>query len=141
MAWKFHSKRWEEPVVVLEKSLCGIIARWAVQQTPYTVPEGLEEVLAEVRKRFCADPLGVKSFGMRHRIIEADREHLHPYISGLLFDQPQVQAWNRPKIDDGSTMRFISAGDDEDARDPDRDFIDIDALVQNIASSLLGVVK
>jgi hypothetical protein len=128
------------PVIVTIKKLRGYVAQWAVQQSPYaTGPEGLDKVLAEVTKRFHASPLLERLAPPYHHTpfvqLQPRRSVLHPWLGALLLDIPEVAAWNVRKNGRegmGFTDEFSGPGD------PDDDFIDLDALVQNIASSLIA---
>lgn len=127
------------PVVVTIKKLRGYVAQWAVQQSPYeTGPEGLDKVLAEVTKRFNASPLLEHLAPPYHHTpfiqLQPRRSVLHPWLQALL-DMPEVLRWNQRKNGRdgmGFTDEFSGQGN------PDDDFIDLDALVQNIASSLIA---
>lgn len=116
-------------MIVLEASLRGIVARWAVQQSPYPAgPEGLGEVLTELTRRFDAKK-GKELF----LVVPATRAALRSLLEGLLLTQPQVHKWNARK-----NARFGNAvAWSHGANDPDDDFIDLDALLQNVVSSLL----
>lgn len=128
-----------EPVYVLEKSLRGTIAHYAVSQSPYACPEGLAEVLAEVQRRFRADPK-VETMGLpgavRIRALEPTFLAAKAYVRALLWDQPQFQAWNVPKK---GNARMGIVGFGLPSVEPDCDFIDLDAIVQNVAGRLLEI--
>jgi hypothetical protein len=125
-----------EDVIILVNSLRGIVARWAVQQSPYpNGPKCLDQVLVTVTDRFNASPGKEKVMGTTIIRLPRERKLIMSFVKKLL-DMPEVQAWNeRANRRDGPG--FKSAYDDEDAHDPDDDFIDIDALVHNIAASLM----
>jgi hypothetical protein len=127
-------------VVVMIKSLRGHVARWAVQQSPYeTGPEGLDKALAEVTKRFYASPLLERLAPPYHHTpfiqLQPRRSVLHPWLEALLFDIPEVAAWNvRKNGREGAGFADAYSG----PGNPDDSFIDLYALVQNIASSLIA---
>lgn len=125
-------------VIVTISVLRGYIARWAVQLSPYdTGPDNLDKVLTEVTRRFEASPLLERLAPPYHHTpfvqLQPRRSVLHPWLQALL-DMPEVVAWNQRKNGrdgHGVTSRFDALPEPDDA------FIDLDALVQNIASSLL----
>jgi hypothetical protein len=124
-------------VIVTIKTLRGYIARWAVQQSPYAHgPEGLDTVLSVVTDRFKSSGDLESMYGTSYLRLTATRDVVQSYLRGLLFDIPQVQAWNERK-NKREGYGVVTVYDGEDERDPDDDFIDLDALVQNIATSLL----
>jgi len=130
------SRTTDEDVIVLVKSLRGIIARWAVQQSPYPQgPNDLAAVLYFVTERFKAFPGKEKVRGTTFIRLPRERRLIQAFVRKMI-DMPEVSAWNeRANKRDG--MGITSAYDNEDARDSDDDFIDLDALVQNIATSLM----
>jgi len=125
-------------VIVTISVLRGYIARWAVQLSPYdTGPDNLDKVLTEVTRRFNASPFLERLAKPYHHTpfiqLLSRRSVLHPWLQALL-DMPEVVAWNQRKNGrdgHGVTSRFDAPPEPDDA------FIDLDALVQNIASSLL----
>ena len=121
-------------MIVTVKSLRGFIAQWAVAQSPYARgPEGLADVLEEVTKRFDAVAPD-EMMGTKYLELAPKRSVLQPWLEALLFDIPQVQAWNQRK-NGREGLGFTSMH--SRPAEPDDDFIDLYALVQNIATSLL----
>jgi hypothetical protein len=124
--------------VILEGSLRGIIARWAVHQSPYVNgPASLEAVLVEATKRFREDPQVGKVLGSAVICLPYERCAVEAWVKDLL-DMPEVKAWNNRK-NGREGHGSISVYDNLEERDPDDDFIDLDALYQNIAGSLMGL--
>lgn len=122
-------------IVVLKKMLLGIVARWAVQQSPYTYPAGLTDVLDEVGRRF--DARATDEI-MRTRYVSLPvrpRDAIRSFIQDVVIDIPQVQAWNQRKNGNTSPLKFASRYDLPG--DPDDDFIDLGALATNIEMALL----
>lgn len=132
-----HHAHEPEPVrsvIVLKKSLLGIVARWAVQQSPYAYPDNLTAVLDEVGRRFDAV---AKDEIMRTRYINVPvqpRSVMRDLIRRLVIDIPEVQAWNERKNGNKAPLKFTSRYDLPG--DPDDDFIDLDALATNIEMEL-----
>ncbi len=135
-------------ILVMRKQLLGEIARWAVQQSPYHCPDGLPDVLAEVSRRFhvpwpcmvngSETPLEIvvgKPGDVAMVKVTLEHWYIQEWLRGLLFDQVQVKAWNARK--NGRDGPGFSSRFGSDANGPDDDFIDLDALVQNVASALI----
>jgi len=113
--------------------LVGAAAMWAVRLSPYTVPDNLEVVLRAFRERLDAFPIfrtpGYRGFGGTVTLPTLQR-----VLKELLLTIPDCAAWNeRKNRRDGPG--FVSAFSDPPA--PDDDFIDLDALVQNIVSTMV----
>lgn len=130
----------EREVIVLKKSFLGLFARFAVQQSPYPCPDGLSEVLATIAERFNSPaengPKHDRSMGTLMYFLPRKRAHVQGFIRNLMADIPQIEAWNSPKVGN-ATIGIVTAYDREDDRVPDADFIDLEALVQNVAHALL----
>jgi hypothetical protein len=108
------------------KQLAGAVAMWAVRQSPYQAPANLEKVVVAVQDRF--EPNA--EFGFRE-IYEGD---VRKYLCELLRGIPEYMAWNERKNGNAAPLKFISRYDGRG--DPDDDFIDLDALEQNVAKSI-----
>lgn len=111
---------------VFKSQLLGYTAYWATSQSPYHAPEGLTEVLAEFDQR-----LKLKPFDL----IEATRSNLMKILKEKFLTIYQVQKWNERKNGNDSPYNFVCRYSGE--TDPDNDFIDLDALVGNIARSCI----
>lgn len=120
-------------VIVTIKSLRGFIAQWAVTQSPYACPDGLAAVLAEVTRRFAALPTQ-QMMDTAYLVLPPRRITIQAWLETLLFDIPQVQAWNTRK--NGREGMGV-AGRGIVRPDPDDDFIDLYALAQNVTTSML----
>jgi hypothetical protein len=128
----------DEDVIVTVKRLRGIIARWAVQQSPYSSgPKRLDIVLATVTHRFKAFKGKEKCMGTTFIRLPRERKLVQHFVR-VMLDMPEVYAWNQ-RANKREGFGITSAYDNEDERDPNDDFIDLDALVQNIASSLMEI--
>jgi hypothetical protein len=106
---------WDDSTFYTSRSaVIGELANWAVRQSPYVVPAGLEHALREFRLAFSAE-----------EYFETDCKTLFGKIR-LAFDVcPSVLDWNNAKIGEGAGRRQA-----------DYDFIDLDALARNIAHSI-----
>jgi hypothetical protein len=109
-------------MLVTRSRVLGELASWAVQQSPYVVPDKLPEAITAFaekwpHKAFC------QTFGTM-RELEAT-------IDATIALVPEIVAWNdRKNGRDG--MGFASRYDSPAADD---DFIDLGALSRNIAMS------
>lgn len=124
-----------ENVIILPATLRGVVARWAVMQSPYdTGPDGLSDVLKELTKR-CKDYPGASTLDGGHAYLELVPEAVDAFLDHVLLSQPEVQKWNERKNGrQGMGMHSLYWPDPE----PDDDFIDLDALKNNIRMELAG---
>jgi len=113
--------------------LAGHIAMWAVRQSPYPVPENLETVLWKFQEIAGPDFTiageikgGMRAFKTRREITD--------YLAANLFLIPEFEAWNDRKNKREGIGIYTAFG----PRDPDDDFIDLYALVQNVAAGLIS---
>lgn len=109
-----------ECLLIGRTRVLGELASWAVQQSPYPVPEKLEPALLAFHANWphnedytTFDRVGV----------------LEQAIAETIAKVPEIVAWNSRKNGrDGPA--FVSRYSQPD---PDNDFIDLDALARNIA--------
>jgi hypothetical protein len=107
-------------------NIVGYFAQWAIRQSPYSVPDKLEEVLEQVHLVF--KPFESKNGMFCMSLCEINRL-LHEYILPL----PQTMAWNEPKNGSTESIQFSSR---YTKRDPDDEFIDLHALAHNVCVSI-----
>jgi hypothetical protein len=103
------------------KTVLGALASWAVQQSPYVVPNHLTEALQEFDRALSSD-----------EYFETSCKALHEVVRGTFEGCPSILAWNNPRK--GShTIVFSSR---YDTPHPDYDFIDLDALARNVSHAV-----
>ena len=115
--------------LVDENLLLGHIAMWAVRQSPYICPDNLREVLLAIKDD--------RIDAMFHDGAECLRMRKFTFVGleawlGHLIEIAYKAGWNTPKKDTGR-IGSCSEG-------PDFDFIDLDALVRNIATSVINEI-
>lgn len=121
-------KKW-----TFRKDIVGAFAMWACRQSPYGVPDGLEDVckyLNECLKTEFQWPTA----GMQELSLCEINKALHD----ILYDKGIVKfdAWNQKKRGKTAGVDFTSRFDNE--RHPDDDFIDLDALLHNVCLTIRG---
>lgn len=110
------------------KDVLGAVANWAVRQSPYHRPENLEVVLDKL------NPVLVDVFGDNF-CLKLTYEQLKDFLSVKLKAIPEFAAWNERKNGNQAQYKFTSRYDGEG--DPNDDFIDLDALVRNVANEIV----
>lgn len=116
----------EKEFVISKKALLGNIANWSVQQSPYHRPENLEIVLDsfdyEIREK--------KDY------FHASYDELIRILDVGLKKIPEFLKWNERKNGNQNEYKFVSRYSTNE--NPDDDFIDLDALIRNVANSIVG---
>jgi len=112
----------EKMFVFSKRNILGEIAHWAVCQSPYHRPDNLEVVLDKFNKIIALVPEypSMSYFQIREFLDE-------------LKEIPEFMLWNERK-NGRQGMGFSVAGHHDNADD---DFIDLDALIRNVANSII----
>lgn len=111
---------------VTAKELTGIFAKWIVSQSP-AVPTNMTEILSHV-----AQEVGRKEDELRVLTFESEEE-LRDYINGIVFGSPLLTDLNVSQAEqEGKNVPDILFTSRYDSPDPRYDFVDLDALTNNI---------
>lgn len=106
----------------------GAMAYWATRQHPYGRPAGLFEITDTMRAAATQNwPDGVSSLPM---LWVEDWRDVERWLREALDNHPVLTNWNTPKS--GHTQQVVFSSR-YDAPRPEHDFIDIDALLRNVA--------
>jgi hypothetical protein len=112
----------------------GTMANYAIQQSPYPIPDNLAAALREFDTIFKGTILEeMKDTG----VIATSYQRLVADVRMCINMCPLILAWNIP-LKGGSSMAFVSR---YTRPDPDYDFVDLDALANNVAMSITLVEK
>lgn len=118
-----------KPRLITHKEVMGWMAHWALRQHPYDRPEGLFEVTDAIAEASKAWPDGVSTLRMWRVNEWLDIER---WLREALKDHPVLAAWNTPRS--GHTQQIVATSRYWGPKSED-DFIDIDALLRNVALS------
>lgn len=124
--WSERAKQW-----TFREDIVGAFAMWACRQSPYGVPDGLENVCkylnAALKTAFKWDTSGMQELSLCD---------ISKSLHEILMDQgiADFNAWNRCKKGETPEISFTSAFGDPG--DPDYDFIDLDALLHNVCVTI-----
>lgn len=124
-----------QPRLITHQEVIGWMAHWAVRQHPYGRPDGLFDVTDALAEASESWPDGVPSLRM-WRVsgwIEIER-----WMRAALKDHAVLAAWNAPRS--GHTQQIVASSRYWGPK-PDDDFIDIDALLRNVALSTWRTVE
>jgi len=111
-----------EAKLVFRDHLAGQVANLAIRQSPYDCPEGLGNVVAEFSE-------ALRPSFDEHGLAKLTMGEIESMLNEKLLPLSQVQDWNERKNGRdgyGIVTRFSKP-------EPDDDFIDLDALVKNVA--------
>ena len=114
--------------LITTNELAGYLACWAVRQSPYGCPEGLENAVTDFRAHWPHDP----ELPVMPCLYWESLNDLRKAVTEACEMIPSIAIWNQPKSGHGSAFVFSSRYDQPN---PDDDFIDLDALGNNIARS------
>lgn len=122
---------WSRKAWTFKKEIVGAFAMWACRQSPYGVPDGLENVCKYLNAALqsCAPWNG-------EGMAEVSLCEVNKWLYEILYEQgvEQFDAWNRCKVGPTPDIQFSCRY--SNTPDPDRDFIDLDALLRNVCTSI-----
>lgn len=112
--------------------IVGAFAMWACRQSPYGVPDGLENVCKYLNAALQSCGNGWKNEGMQ----ECSLNNINKWLHEILMDQGVVEfnAWNERKSGKIPDIQFVTRIDKK--RNPDYDFIDVHALLHNVCLTI-----
>lgn len=125
--WSDKKDKW-----TFKNEIVGAFAMWACRQSPYGVPDSLEDVCKYLNEALQSCAPWDKMGGMA----ECSLCDINKWLYDILYEQgvAQFDAWNRCKVGPTPEIQFSSAVDGR--INPDRDFIDLDALLHNVCLSI-----
>jgi len=129
----------DRQILTTVKAVAGYFAMWAVRQSPYPCPDNLEKVLRRLERqltKYAKDRPGANSLMKAEGMFRIDRRSLQEMLLDVLRPMREFQRWNQRKNGNKDTLHFVSRYDDPRKIDPDNEFIDLDALVRNVAMSV-----
>jgi hypothetical protein len=106
--------------------VAGALAMWAVRQSPYPVPDHLDEAVASMFDALPDD---------NGEWFWATESELQQMVEFVCLNDQTIVSWNKPKSGHTSEIVFSSR---YDAPDPDDDIIDLYALSGNIMRTVMA---
>lgn len=114
----------DKQFVFSKRNILGEIAHWAVCQSPYHRPDNLETVLDKFNEIIALIPdYPSMSYSQIGELLEE------------LKEIPEFMAWNERKNGNQAEYKFLDRYSGKG--NPDDDFIDLDALIRNVANSIV----
>lgn len=112
-------------------NILGGVAKWAIQQSPYDMPDNLEIALKNLNEVISPYFRPDEEF----LATTMTYEDIIRFVFESMIELPQIRAWNEPKIKSdhplvGTSSRFHRTK-------PDYDFIDLHAMARNIANDIV----
>jgi hypothetical protein len=123
-----NSPEWKVParLLISTNQLAGELASWAVQQSPYDVPGGLEQAIRDFRAAWPNND-GTEEFEFNYW---HSYDELYAALYEVFCSTPSIRAWNEPKSGHSAQVVF---SDRYGGPAQDDDFIDLGALANNVA--------
>jgi hypothetical protein len=121
-------KEWSEKRWTFKHEIVAALAKWAVRQSTYPCPTGLDAVLGYLDACLTKDVPW--SFTGNERMAELSLCDISKLLHDSIGDMQQIKDWNTPKKNWRNT-NFEGIGEAE-RHDPDYGFVDIDALFRNV---------
>jgi hypothetical protein len=119
---------WSEKRWTFRKEIVGYFAMWACRQSPYGVPDGLENVCKYLYASLASAAKWIPSdSGMAELSLCEINRLLHEIL--MEKGVKEFDAWNVPKSGPTAELVFSSAFNTPDRDD---DFIDLHALLHNV---------
>ena len=124
-----HEKTW-----IIVDHITGALAKWAIRQSPYDCPDDLEDVVKHLDKCMTHELNKIPNEDRTSGMYKVSVAHIRGLLRNILGGYGPFQEWNKCKV--GNTPESLFTSRYDSARDPDRDFIDLDALFMNICMEL-----
>ena len=119
----------EKKFLVSKRCLLSEVAKWAVAQSPYHRPDNLEKVLDKLN--LCIGVWTTDIMGYKKMTYKEIKQLLDKELGSI----PQFMLWNERKNGNKAEHKFVDRYSKDD--NPDDDFIDLDALIRNVANSII----
>jgi len=120
-----NDTEWSIERCTSRKEIVGALAKWACRQSPYGCPDGLEIVLkyfnACLKTYFVWDTYDFAQLSLIN---------INKACWDILGDFKPFLAWNETK--NGNTQEISFSSKFDGHKNPDNDFIDLDALLRNV---------
>ena len=125
------NSEWTEKRWVFRSEIVGALAMWACRQSPYGCPDGLENVC-----KYLNACLKQSKIFNQDDMAELSLCDINKLLHEILYEQgvKDFDAWNRCKVGKNPEISFSSRYDGK--KDPDHDFIDLDALLHNVSLTI-----
>ena len=117
----------EKTFLVSKNDILSGVAKWAVAQSPYHRPDNLEIVLDKLN-------INLISYFKDEIYLELSYREINNFIKLYTFSIEEFMQWNERKNGREGHLGFSSR---YDRPMPDDDFIDLDALIRNIANDII----
>jgi hypothetical protein len=123
-----NDPEWNEKHWVFVKDITSYLAKWAISQSPYHYPEGLDRVIKYLHE--C-----LKIQANENEMMEVSLCDVNKLLYEILYEQG-VTDFNNWNISKNTTPNIAYTSRFDNKSNPDNDFIDLDALLHNVCLSL-----
>ncbi|MFA6570395.1 MAG: hypothetical protein WCT77_04085 [Bacteroidota bacterium] len=133
--------------IITKNEIIAAITYWGIRQSPYDFPVNLENALIALSKKIDEKKIfKTPEKKTTNSYLEITDEQITDLIKDLIFNTPEIAIWNVTKIeqdkgitdpnDEKRTVKFAATSRYGAMQVADRDFIDLDALRQNVCGML-----
>lgn len=130
-----NDTEWSEKLFTGRKEIVGAFAMWACRQSPYGCPTGLETVC-----KYLNECLKIECVWNGTDIPWAYLSlcDINKMLHDILYEKgvKAFDAWNECVAGKAPNISFTSRYGQGDSYDPDKDFIDLDALLRNVCVTI-----
>ncbi len=138
----------ENYLLISKNNIISAIAFFGIKQSPYSFPTNLESALTAVEKRIDEKQLFKSPKKKQNNsYLSISPTEMKSLINDLIFNTPEIAIWNITKFeqDQGFTdpndkdrpIKLAFTSSDGPMQSEDRDFIDLDALSNNVCGMLM----
>lgn len=137
----------KENINIYERQLMHTIGGLLFDMAPNRQPRKVEIIMTKARDKFRQDAYNDNEW----YFLSIEKDKLNSYIKELLFSIPEFEELNLTQIEyennvnvndeNRSKYKFVSSHDNETKESWKTDFIDLDAFVRNVYSSIYNSIE
>lgn len=134
--------------VITKNDIISAVAYCGIRQSPYLFPKNLEVALKALEKSIDSKKIfesPEKRNSKGYAVLE--NSEIQKIVEDLIFNTPEIQIWNVTQVEQDNgitrhddpkrTIKFAATSMAGPLQSQDRDFIDLDALRQNVCGMIL----
>ena len=133
-----NDTEWTKKNWLFIHDITGYLAMWAIRQSPYAYPEGLDKVIKYLDACLNTEIKKMKDDNkiILDKMFKLSLCEINKMLYDILYEQGMkaFDNWNKCKKGNTPDISFTSRYDNQ--KNPDYDFIDLDALLHNVCISI-----
>ena len=133
--------------IISKTDIISAIAYWGIRQSPYVFPKNLGNALHALNKKI--DEKDIFKSKIKNEIdgyAEMTEKEITQVVKDLIFNTPEINLWNITQVeqnngiidpeDKARTVHYAGTSRYGSMQSPDKSFIDLHALAQNVCKML-----